>query len=119
MSNLYDLAYNMEKEIQNSPDFLALKKLHEEVNADSVAKGLFDKFREKQMQLHSMQMMGQELPEAEVQAAQATFAEAEQNEKIKQLMEAEQRFAMIMNEITQIIAKPLEAIYGTPGGPQH
>ena len=44
------------------------------VNADPVAKNMFDNFRQIQMNLQQRQMMGQEISEQEVQQAQATVA---------------------------------------------
>ena len=66
-----------------------------------------------QMQLQQKQMMGQEIPEDEIAQAQILVSDAQKNEKISKLMEAEQRMSMIVNELNQIILKPLEELYGS------
>lgn len=110
--NLYDSAYALEKAIRESDEFLHLKRMYEEVNADPASKNMFDHFREIQVSLQQKQMMGQNISEQEVQQAQASVMQVQQNEKISRLMEAEQRMSMIINEINQVVMKPLSEMYG-------
>ncbi|GHH98565.1 YlbF family regulator [Neobacillus kokaensis] len=110
--NLYDSAYALEKAIRESDEYLHLKRMYDEVNADPAAKSMFDQFRQIQMNLQQKQMMGQNISEQEVQQAQASVVQVQQNEKIFRLMEAEQRMSMIINEINQVVMKPLSEMYG-------
>jgi cell fate (sporulation/competence/biofilm development) regulator YlbF (YheA/YmcA/DUF963 family) len=110
--NLHDSAYALETAIRQSEEYLALKKAYQEVNADPQAKQMFDQFRQIQMNLQQKQMMGQNISEQEVQQAQATVGVVQQNPKIANLMQAEQRMSMIIGELNQIIMKPLEELYG-------
>ncbi|MGZ4159726.1 MAG: YlbF family regulator [Neobacillus sp.] len=110
--NLYDTAYALETAIRQSDEYVLLKQMYNEVNADPAAKQMFDHFRQIQMNLQQKQMMGQDISEQEVQQAQATVAQVQQNEKIAHLMQAEQRMSMIIGELNQVIMKPLEELYG-------
>jgi cell fate (sporulation/competence/biofilm development) regulator YlbF (YheA/YmcA/DUF963 family) len=110
--NLYDAAYALETAIRQSDEYKQLQQMYLEVNADPAAKNMFDQFRQIQMNLQQKQMMGQEISEQEVQQAQSTVAVVQQNEKIAQLMQAEQRMSMIIGELNQLIMKPLEELYG-------
>jgi cell fate (sporulation/competence/biofilm development) regulator YlbF (YheA/YmcA/DUF963 family) len=110
--NLHDSAYELEKAIRNSDEYTTLKRLYDEVNADSSAKEMFDNFRNMQMSLQQKQMMGQEITQTEVEQAQNVVALVQQNPKISQLMEAEQRMSMIVAELNKIVLKPLEDLYG-------
>jgi cell fate (sporulation/competence/biofilm development) regulator YlbF (YheA/YmcA/DUF963 family) len=112
LSNLYDVAYQMEKAIRNSPEYMQLTKLYAEVNNDASAKRMFENFRNIQMELQQKQMMGQEITEEEVQQAQKTVALVQQHATIGRLMDAEQRMSMIIAELNRIIMKPLEDLYG-------
>lgn len=112
MTNLYDLAYGLEKAIRESGDYAILKSSLDAVNSDPTTKQLFNHFREIQMKFQTMQMMGQEIPTEEMEAAQLTLTMAHQNQNITKLMEAEQRFSVVINDVTRIIMKPLEEIYG-------
>jgi len=112
--NIYDSAYEMEKAIRSSEEYTSLKRLYDEVNADPSAKGMFDSFRNIQMQLQQKQMMGEEITQEEVEQAQKTVALVQQHEKISQLMQAEQQMSVVITEINKIIMKPLEELYGAP-----
>ncbi|MCM3767350.1 YlbF family regulator [Neobacillus niacini] len=110
--NLYDSAYALETAIRQSDEYRELKQAYQEVNADPAAKQMFDQFRQMQLNLQQKQMMGQNISEQEVQQAQATVGMVQQNPKIANLMQAEQRMSMIIGELNQVIMKPLEELYG-------
>src|SRR6478752_7170886 len=96
--NLHDSAYELEKAIRNSDEYIMLKKQYDEVNADESTKQMFEKFRNMQMQLQQEQIL---------------VSDVQKNEKISKLMEAEQRMSMIITELNQIILKPLDEVYGS------
>jgi cell fate (sporulation/competence/biofilm development) regulator YlbF (YheA/YmcA/DUF963 family) len=112
--NIYDSAYEMEKAIRSSNEYVNLKRLYDEVNADESARTMFDSFRNIQMQLQQKQMMGEEISQEEVEQAQKTVALVQQHEKISQLMQAEQQMSVVITEINKVIMKPLEELYGAP-----
>ncbi|KIL73032.1 YlbF family regulator [Bacillus badius] len=111
-ANLYDLAYEMEKGLRQSQEYLALKQLYADVEASEEARGIFENFRNVQMRLQEKQMTGQEITEEEVQQAQKTMALVQQHPLISKLMEAEQRMSMVIADVNKIIMKPLEEMYG-------
>lgn len=113
--NLHDSAYELEKAIRNSDEYITLRKLYDEVNADASAKEMFEKFRNMQMELQQKQMMGQEIQQGEIAQAQILVSDVQKNEKISKLMEAEQRMSTIVTELNQIVLKPLEELYGSMG----
>lgn len=110
--NLYDSAYALETAIRQSDEYIHLKQMYNEVNADPAAKQMFDHFRQIQMNLQQKQIMGQNISAEEVQQAQSSVALVQQNEKISRLMQAEQRMSMVIGELNQVIMKPLEELYG-------
>ncbi|WP_144702914.1 YlbF family regulator [Fictibacillus phosphorivorans] len=112
MSNVYDVAYDLEKALRNSEDFTALKQSYDEVNNNPETKELFGKFRDIQVNLQQKQMNGQEVTPEEIEEAQKLFADVQQNETISKLMAAEQRMSMIINDLNKVITKPLEELYG-------
>lgn len=114
MANIYDAAYDMEKAIRESNEYAALKRLYDLVNADPAAKGMFDNFRNVQLQLQHKQMMGQEITPEEVEHAQKTVQLVQQHATIAQLMDAEQRMSVVIADLNKIIMKPLEDLYGFP-----
>ncbi|MFS0782990.1 YlbF family regulator [Bacillus sp. 1P06AnD] len=112
--NIYDLAYDLEKGIRGSNEYVELKKYLDAVNQDESAKKMFDNFRMLQLQLQQKQMAGQEITQEEVDHAQKTLQLVQQHETIAKLMDAEQRMSMLIGEMNKIIMKPLEDLYGAP-----
>lgn len=111
--NVHDAAYDLEKAIRNSNEYMELKKAYDTVNGDEGARKMFENFRNIQMQLQQKQMMGEDITQEEVETAQKTIALVQQHEAISKLMEAEQRMSMTINELNKIIMKPLEDLYGS------
>jgi cell fate (sporulation/competence/biofilm development) regulator YlbF (YheA/YmcA/DUF963 family) len=110
--NLYDTAYALEQAIRESEEYTRLQTAYKEVYADASTKEMFEKFREIQMKLQDKQMMGEEITQEELEQAQATVSLVQQNEKISNLMEAEQKMSVVIADLNQIIMKPLEELYG-------
>jgi len=112
MANIYDSAYDLEKAIENSDEFKDLKSAYDNVMSDSNSKQMFDNFRATQMELQQKQMQGLDISEEEVEKAKQVVELVQQHEDISKLMEEEQRVNVLINDISRIITKPLEELYG-------
>jgi len=117
LPNIHDSAYDLEKAIRASDEFNNLKAAYEKVMNDPSAKEMFERFRDTQMELQEKQMQGQDISEEEVERARQVVEQVQQNGDINKLMEEEQRLNVIINDISRIITKPLEELYGIPGEP--
>ncbi|MBO9128747.1 YlbF family regulator [Bacillus sp. 165] len=111
-TNMYDAAYDLQKAITENPDYQALKTSYQQVQTDPQAKQLFEQFRAVQMELQQKMMQGQEITEQDNMKAQQIVVQVQQNPKISQLMQAEQRMNMLITDLNKIILKPLEELYG-------
>jgi len=112
MPNIYDSAYDLEKAIRESDEFDNLKSAFDAVMNDPEAKQMFDRFRNIQMGLQEKQMQGEDISEEEVEQARQVVELVQQHEDISKLMEEEQRLNMVINDVSRIITKPLEELYG-------
>ncbi|MCM3739585.1 YlbF family regulator [Oceanobacillus luteolus] len=112
MSNIYDHAYNLEKAIRESSEFQRLKTAYEAVMNDPESKQMFESFRDTQLNLQEKQMQGLEITEEEVEKARNVVELVQGNETIAKLMEEEQQLNVIIGDISSIITKPLEEVYG-------
>ncbi|GAA0471107.1 YlbF family regulator [Alkalibacillus silvisoli] len=112
MANIYDLAYDLEKGLRESEEFQALKNAYETVMNDPSTKQMFDNFRDTQLNLQQKQMQGEEITEEEVNKAKQVVELVQQNEDISKLMEEEQRLNTVIGDVSKIITKPLEDLYG-------
>lgn len=115
-ANFYDAAYELEKAIRDSDEYKQLRHMYNVVNAEESSKKMFDHFRQVQMNIQQKQMMGQDITQEEVDQAQNTVTLVQQDANISGLMQAEQRMSMIINELNQVIMKPLEELYGKVEG---
>ncbi|WP_163971352.1 YlbF family regulator [Oceanobacillus halotolerans] len=112
MPNMYDSAYDLEKAIRESDEFQDLKNAYDAVMNDESARQMFNNFRDTQMALQEKQMQGQEISEEEVEKARQVVELVQQHQDISKLMETEQRLNVAINDISRIITKPLEELYG-------
>ncbi|CAM4122551.1 MULTISPECIES: YlbF family regulator [Jeotgalicoccus] len=111
MVNVYDQANALESALRESEEFQQMKELYSKVNEDAESKKLFDDFRDIQMTLQQKQMQGEELLEEEIQKAQNSAQEIENDENIKGLMEAEQKMSQLIQDLNRVIMKPIEELY--------
>ncbi|HLR66561.1 YlbF family regulator [Virgibacillus alimentarius] len=112
MSNVYDSAYGLENALRESSEFKNLKAAFEAVMNDEAAKKLFENFRDTQLGLQKKQATGEDITEEEVEKARKVVETVQQHQDISKLMEEEQRLNLIINEVSAIITKPLEELYG-------
>lgn len=110
--NVYDQANALESALRESDEFNSMKDLYAKVNSNSESKALFEEFRQVQMELQQKQMQGEEILEEDVQKAQSSAAEIEDDENIKALMEAEQNMSQLIQDLNRVIMKPIEELYG-------
>ncbi len=102
----------LERFFRESNEYKNLQRASMELYKDPQAKQIFNRINHLNSQLQQKQMMGQEIREQEVVALQNMEAAAQQNEKIRRVMEAEYQVNVMMMELNKIISKPLEELYG-------
>ncbi|MDY0406263.1 YlbF family regulator [Virgibacillus sp. 179-BFC.A HS] len=119
MPNMYDSAYDLEKAIRDSDEFRDLKQAYEAVMNDAEAKRMFEDFRDTQLSLQEKQMQGEDITEQEVDKARQIVELVQQHPMISNLMDKEQRLNIVINDISRIITKPLEELYGPSTGNEH
>lgn len=111
MTNVQDQANALEAALRESEEFQQMKELYSKVNNNAESKKLFDEFRDIQMTLQQKQMQGEELLEEEIQKAQNSAQEIENDENIRGLMEAEQKMSELIQNLNRVIMKPIEELY--------
>lgn len=109
--NLYDIANHFANAFRQSEEYINLKRAYAEMSADPVANQLFRQFTNLQMELEQKQMNGQKITQQEMDTFQKITLAAEQNEKIKKLIEADHRVNMLMAELSKVMTKPIEEVY--------
>lgn len=111
MSNIYDSANQIEREIRQLPEFVALKEAFDQVKANEEAYKLFKEFQTLQMDLQQKQMQGAEFSEEDAKQAQEVAAKVQEEAVINELMAKEQAFSLIVNDLNRIIMTPVRELY--------
>ncbi len=109
---MQERAHDLEQAIRESNEFKELEAAFAAVMQDDIARTMFEDFRNTQMTLQEKQMMGEEITQEEVQEAQQIVERVQQHEGISTLMEKEESMNQAVTEISRIITKPLEELYG-------
>lgn len=109
--NIYDSANQIEKEIRELPEFLALKEAFAAVKADQPTFDLFKEFQALQMELQQKQMQGLEFSEEDAKTAQELAEKVQESALINELMTKEQGFSVIVNDLNRVIMKPIQELY--------
>ncbi len=111
MSNIYDTANQLERELRETSEFKALDAAHQAVLNNQEANELFKEFQALQMSLQQKQMQGEEFTDEDAQHAQEVSTRVQDNELIKDLMAKEQGFSLIINDLNRIIMNPVRGLY--------
>ena len=103
MTNIYDLANELERGIRALPEYKTLVEKKEAIAADAEASALFKEFYAK--------MQAGTMPTAEEQAAvQELGQKVEANALLKEYLSAQQGLSVYLNDIERIIFKPLQEL---------
>ncbi|MEH6936908.1 YlbF family regulator [Bacillus sp. JJ664] len=111
--NIHDIAYSLQNALNEHPDLKNLQSLYSQILADPSAKPLFSEFQNFQMTMQQKMMQGAQISPEESAQAQALMAKVSQNPLISNLMQAEQRMNLVIQDLNKIIMKPLEDLYSS------
>lgn len=111
MANTYDQAHALAQSIRDSAEFQMINELQQQVNTEDTSKKMLSDFRQAQMALQMKQMQGQELTQDEQENFQKMFETVKLNPSISKLLEAEQRFNVILEDVMKIVMEPTQEIY--------
>lgn len=109
--NIYDSANQIEREIRDLPEFTDLQAAFAAVKENTESFELFRGFQGLQQNLQQKQMAGEEFSEEDAQQAQEFAVKVQADELINDLMLKEQTFSVIINDLNQIIMKPIQELY--------
>jgi len=111
MSNIYDTANQLERDLRELQEFKTVKESFEAISADETAKALFEEFRDMNVKFQQKQMNGEELTEEDMDYANDLYQKASSNVAIQTLMQAEQRLNTVMQDINRILTTSLQELY--------
>lgn len=110
-SNLYDTANQLEREIREDAAFQALTASFNRLKENAEAYELFKEFQTFQQEMHQKMMAGEEMSEEDGEKAQALAERVQTEPIISDLMQTEQAFSIVVNDLNRIIMNPLRELY--------
>lgn len=109
--NLYDAAYQLVRAMKESEEYKDVERLQKKVNQDESTKKMYEEFRMQEMAYQLKQMSGEEVSQEEEERIQQLFEVLRLNPDIAQLLDAERRFSLILNDVNRIVAEPLQELF--------
>ncbi|MDN5311828.1 hypothetical protein DXT63_12745 [Thermoanaerobacteraceae bacterium SP2] len=102
--NVYDLAHELARALSQCPEYREFSRAKEELEKDPQAKNMLKDLRTKQLEVEALRLSGKPVDEA-VKNLENLYNIVSYNSLLRQYMEAEARFAVLMADIQGIIAK--------------
>ncbi len=111
MTNIYDTANGLEREIRELPEFKALEEAFAELKKNDEAYTAFKEFQAFQQSLQEKQMRGEDFSDEDAEKAQALATRVQEEPSINELMDKEQKFSLVINDLNRIIMTPIRDLY--------
>lgn len=108
--NPYDKVHELVRSIKESQEVKEYLQIKEEIYQDEKNKEMIKDFREKQMEVQSLLMQGQEAEAEKMEKLQNLYQILASNVKIKEFFDKEVRFDVMLSDIYKIIGEALKDI---------
>lgn len=112
MVNIYDTANQLERDVRQLDEFKALEEAFNALKANEESYALFKEFQNFQVGLQEKQMRGEEMTEEDATKVQGLLEKIQNDDLIRAIFEKEQAVSQIMNDITAMMMKPIQELYG-------
>ncbi|MGL4606805.1 MAG: YlbF family regulator [Eubacteriaceae bacterium] len=110
--NVYDEANNLAKALKESTEYQNFQAAREKIEKDPSKYAMAKDYMRKQMELQSMQMLGQELTEEQISAYNVLAETVVGVPELAEFFQAQMYFSIIFQDITDIIAKAVDLDMG-------
>ncbi len=108
--NIYDSAHALVKAIRSSPEYKSFKAVQEKLQEDSNAKKMLTDLRQMQWNVQKQKISGIEPAPGQEEKLSRLLEVVNLNLVVKEYLEAEYRFSIILNDIQKIIGEAMQDI---------
>lgn len=105
--NVYDEAHNLAKAIKESNEFIEFEKIKKQVDADEQLSQMLKDLQEKQIEIQTTQMTGEEPSQELIQQMQSLATMVGTKPLAAQYMQAEATFSVMINDVFGIIGEAI------------
>jgi cell fate (sporulation/competence/biofilm development) regulator YlbF (YheA/YmcA/DUF963 family) len=110
--NPFDKADELVNSIRESEQVKAYLSLKEELYSDDKSKEMIEEFRNKQTEVQSLLMQGQEADNEKMEKLQSLYQILVSNPKVKDFFDKEVQFDEMLSEIYKKIGESIKDIVG-------
>ena len=103
--NVYDQAHQLAKAIRESEEFKQLEKKKKQIEENPELDKAIKDFMGKQLELQTMQMMGQSVDESAFQQLQQLSVVLMQDPLAANYLQCQMRFTMMMSDVYKIVGE--------------
>lgn len=101
--NVYDRAHELARELKVTPEVVEYREAVKKIESNESNKRMVDDFRQKQMELYSIQMQGMEPSREQIDSINNLWNVIGINPDIRGLMESEMKFSKLWQDIMKIL----------------
>lgn len=110
--NVYDKVNELAKVLKDTPEVIEYKRAVEKLQTNPANKKMVDDFRNKQMELYSLQMQGKEPSKEQMAEANNLWNIINMNSEVKQYFETEMKFSRLWEDIMKILGDAVDLKMG-------
>lgn len=108
--NVYDHAHQLAKALKESPEFKLYNSLKQEISKDESLKNMLDDFQQKQMEIQTQQMFGNEVEQDKMQQIQELYQIIIKDPKAGEYLQAEMVLSKMMADIYGILGEVIKVV---------
>ncbi|HEY8347754.1 MAG TPA: YlbF family regulator [Symbiobacteriaceae bacterium] len=109
MVNVYDYAHNLARALKECPENKAFQAARAKIKGKPAAEQMVADFHKKQLELQSQALQGKEPTEEQKEGLQRLYNIIQTDPDVREYLMAEQRLAVLLQDIQKIIADAIEA----------
>ena len=103
--NVYDAARNLSRAIKDSEEYKQYEQMKATVSQNAELTEMLNDFHEKQMEMQTKQILGQEVGEEFTAQIQQLYSIMVANPVAAQFLQSEMRFSVMMNDVYKILGE--------------
>ncbi|CAH8716219.1 YlbF family regulator [Paenibacillus thiaminolyticus] len=109
--SVHDQAHELARALQQSDEAKAVETAMKAIEADADSKRMLDDFRLRQMEMQQKMMTGEMPEQSELDKMEKLYEVISMNSEIAELFEAEQRLAVVIQDVNKIVSDALGHLY--------
>jgi cell fate (sporulation/competence/biofilm development) regulator YlbF (YheA/YmcA/DUF963 family) len=103
--NVYDKAHELARALKETPEVAEYSEASKRIQSNENNKRLVDDFRQKQMEVYSMQMQGIQLSQEQMNSFNNLWNVISLNPEVRSFLEAEMKFSKLWGDIMKILGE--------------